>query len=265
MFKTILTKVLGDPNDKELERIESIVDQINALEPEMKRRSQDDMRLRSDEFRQMIAEAQAAVEEEYADADLRDQVVEDQFNTAVREAEEAVMQDILPEAFAMVRETSVRTTGLRHYDVQLIGGVVLHEGKIAEMKTGEGKTLVASLPFYLNALAGRGAHLVTVNDYLARRDAGWMGQIYHYLGLSTGFIAHDTSTLYDPAYVDPRANQEDERLVHMRPCSAQTTSSASTISATTWRRIRSDSCSANSTMPSSMRSTTSSSMRRGRR
>jgi preprotein translocase SecA subunit len=219
MFKNIWTKVVGDPNEKELERIQPVIDEINALEPEMERRSQDDMQVRTDEFRQMIAAARAAVEEEYADADLRDPLVEDEFSAAVHAAEEAVMQEILPEAFAMVREASVRTTGLRHYDVQLIGGVVLHEGKIAEMKTGEGKTLAASLPLYLNGLTGRGGHLVTVNDYLARRDAGWMGQIYHYLGLSTGFIAHDTSALYDPAYVDPRANQEDERLVHMRPCS----------------------------------------------
>ncbi len=219
MFKNILTKVLGDPNEKEIERIQPIVDEINALEPEMKRRSQEDMRARTEEFQQMIAEARAAVEREYADADLSDPLVEEEFEKRVHAAEEEVMRAILPEAFAMVREASVRTTGLRHYDVQLMGGVVLHEGKIAEMKTGEGKTLVASLPLYLNALAGRGAHLVTVNDYLARRDAGWMGQIYHYLGLSTGFIAHDVSALYDPGYVDPHANQEDERLVHMRPCS----------------------------------------------
>ncbi|RMD61321.1 preprotein translocase subunit SecA, partial [Candidatus Parcubacteria bacterium] len=175
MFKNILTKVLGDPNEKEIERIQPIVDEINALEPEMKRRSQEDMRARTEEFRQMIAEARAAVEREYADADLSDPLVEEEFEKRVHAAEEEVMRAILPEAFAMVREASVRTTGLRHYDVQLIGGVVLHEGKIAEMKTGEGKTLVASLPLYLNALAGRGAHLVTVNDYLARRDAGWMG------------------------------------------------------------------------------------------
>ncbi|MBS1253362.1 MAG: Protein translocase subunit SecA [Anaerolineales bacterium] len=219
MIRNLLTKVLGDPNEKELERIQPIVDEINALEPEMEERSQKKMQARTEEYRQTITEAREVVEQEYAAADLTDSVVEEEFTERLHEAEEAVMEEILPEAFAMVREASVRTTGLRHYDVQLIGGVVLHEGKIAEMKTGEGKTIAAALSLYVNALGGHGAHLVTVNDYLARRDAGWMGQIYHYLGLSTGFIAHDVSALYDPAYVDPKANQEDERLVHMRPCS----------------------------------------------
>ncbi len=219
MFKNILTKVLGDPNEKEIERLRPIVEQINALEPEMKKRSQEEMRARTEEFKRMVAEARRAVEARYADADLEDPIVREQFEKEVHEAEEAVLWEILPEAFAMVREASVRTTGMRHFDVQLMGGIVLHQGKIAEMKTGEGKTLVASLALYLNALAGRGAHLVTVNDYLARRDAGWMGQIYHYLGLTTGFIAHEVSALYDPEYVDPNVSQEDERLVHMRPCS----------------------------------------------
>ncbi|MFQ5341382.1 MAG: hypothetical protein ACE5F6_07525, partial [Anaerolineae bacterium] len=219
MIKNLFTKVLGDSDEKEVRRIEPLVDEINALEPEMKQRSQEEMQARTEEFRQMMAEARATVEREFADADISDPIVEEQRQKRLREAEEEVMEQILPEAFAMVREASLRTTGMRHFDVQLIGGVVLHKGKIAEMKTGEGKTIVASLPLYLNALAGHGAHLVTVNDYLARRDAGWMGQIYHYLGLSTGFIAHDVSALYDPTYVDPKANQEDERLVHMRPCS----------------------------------------------
>ncbi|MFQ5594158.1 MAG: preprotein translocase subunit SecA [Anaerolineae bacterium] len=218
-MRNLFSKVLGDSNEKEIERIEPLVDAVNALEPEMQRRSQEEMQARTEEFRHMMAEARSAVEREFADADLDAPLVEEEFQRQLRKAEEHAMEEILPEAFAMVREASVRTTGMRHFDVQLIGGVVLHEGKIAEMKTGEGKTIVASLPLYLNALAGHGAHLVTVNDYLARRDAGWMGQIYHYLGLSTGFIAHDISALFDPAYVDPTANQEDERLVHMRPCS----------------------------------------------
>ncbi|HEU5090003.1 MAG TPA: preprotein translocase subunit SecA, partial [Roseiflexaceae bacterium] len=107
----------------------------------------------------------------------------------------------------------------RHYDVQLIGGIVLHQGKIAEMRTGEGKTLVATLPLYLNALEGQGCHLVTVNDYLAKVGAGWMAPIYTMLGLTVGIISHDYSALFDPAYIDPQANQEDQRLVHWRPCS----------------------------------------------
>lgn len=123
------------------------------------------------------------------------------------------LDDILPEAFAVCREMSRRKLNMRHFDVQLIGGMILHRGRIAEMKTGEGKTLVATLPIYLNALEGKGAHLVTVNDYLAKRDAQWMAQLYHALGLSTGIIQHDASFIYDPTY-----DASDKRLQHLRPC-----------------------------------------------
>ena len=125
-------------------------------------------------------------------------------------------RDLLPEAFAVCREAGRRRLNMRHFDVQLIGGMILHRGRIAEMKTGEGKTLVATLPIYLNALEGKGAHLITVNDYLAKRDAQWMGQIYHSLGLSVGVIQHDASFLFDPAYDAP-----DKRLQHLRPCTRQ--------------------------------------------
>ena len=114
------------------------------------------------------------------------------------------LDDILPEAFALVRETAKRTLNQRPFDVQLIGGIVLHQGKIAEMKTGEGKTLAAVMPAYLNALTGKGAHIITVNDYLARRDAVWMGQIYHALGLSVGCLTHEAALLYDPIYTEKR-------------------------------------------------------------
>src|SRR2546427_647900 len=124
--------------------------------------------------------------------------------------------ELLIEAFAVCREAARRTIGLRHFDVQLVGGMVLHQGKIAEMKTGEGKTLVATLALYLNALEGKGAHLVTVNDYLAKRDAQWMGPLYHHLGLSVGVIQHEASFLYDPTY-----EAEDKRLQHLRPCTRQ--------------------------------------------
>ena len=113
----------------------------------------------------------------------------------------------MPEAFALVREAAKRTIGQRHYDVQMVGGIVLHQGKIAEMKTGEGKTLVATLPVYLNALAGHGAHVITVNDYLARRDTVWMGHIYNYLGLTVGCLNHDASFLYDVQHVNDYTNQ----------------------------------------------------------
>src|SRR5207253_3998589 len=144
-----------------------------------------------------------------SDAELRAKT--DEFRTRYTEGEE--LDDLLPEAFSAVREAAKRTIGQRHFDVQLIGGMVLHEGKIAEMGTGEGKTLVATLPAYLNGLTGRGVHIVTVNDYLAKRDAPWMGPIYHALGLGVGVIQHEASFLYDPAYVP-----SDIRMTALRPC-----------------------------------------------
>jgi len=129
------------------------------------------------------------------------------------------LDKILPDAFALVRETARRVLGQRHFDVQLVGGIVLHEGKVAEMKTGEGKTLVATAPVFLNSLTGQGVHIVTVNDYLAQRDAGWMGQIYHFLGRSVGVIIPDASYLYDPEFTND--NHEDERFKHLRPCTRQ--------------------------------------------
>ncbi|MFH1291876.1 MAG: preprotein translocase subunit SecA [bacterium] len=153
----ILTKILGDPNKKAIALIQPIVDQVSAFEPEMQKLSLEQLRAKTDEFKNRIKKGQT-------------------------------LDHILPEAFAVVREASKRLTGMRHYDVQIIGGVILHRGQIAEMGTGEGKTLVATLPVYLNALADRGVHVVTVNDYLAKRDAVWMAQIYDALGLSVGII-----------------------------------------------------------------------------
>src|SRR5690606_38707427 len=129
------------------------------------------------------------------------------------------LDQILPDAFALVREAATRTIKMRHFDVQLIGGMALHEGSVAEMKTGEGKTLVATLPLYLNGLTGKGAHLVTVNDYLARIGAGWMGPVYDFLGLSVGIIIPDQSYIYDPKFVDE--SHDDYRFKHLRPCSRQ--------------------------------------------
>ena len=159
MFFDFLTKIFGSSNDRELKKLMPIVDQINALEGEMK--AMEDVRLKSQtpKFKERLANGEA-------------------------------LDDILPEAFATVREASVRTLKMRPFDAQLIGGIVLHQGRIAEMKTGEGKTLVATLPAYLNALTGAGVHVITVNDYLARRDTEWMGQIYRFLGLSVGTILH---------------------------------------------------------------------------
>ena len=177
-----LTRVFGSANERTLRRLHPVIDEINALEPAYQA-------MPDEAFPEKTRELRARLE-----------------------SEEATLDDVLPDAFAAVREASRRTIGLRHYDVQLLGGIVLHQGTIAEMKTGEGKTLVATLPLYLNALAGKGAHLVTVNDYLARRDVQWMGPIYHFLGLSVGSIIHDASFRFDPTYLP-----NDYRFLHLRP------------------------------------------------
>lgn len=202
MFKNLLNVIAGNPHEREIKRYRVVVEQINSLESRMKAMSDDDLRAQTEDLRARVQDHVAGIEDK------------DEFKKAERE----ILGQILPEAFAAVREASWRAIGQRHYDVQMIGGMVLHEGKIAEMKTGEGKTLVASLPLYLNALTGRGVHLVTVNDYLAHRDGGWMGPIFNLLGLSTAVIGKEqVSAVFDPNYVDPSGNLEDERLVHWRP------------------------------------------------
>ncbi|MGZ9223336.1 MAG: preprotein translocase subunit SecA, partial [Anaerolineales bacterium] len=164
----------GDPNKKTIEQFRGIAEQINALEPEFEALSDEALRAKTEEFRTRIADSIGNVE----GLDEKEQF----------KAQQEALEEILPEAFAAVREASKRTIGLRHFDVQMIGGIALHRGSIAEMRTGEGKTLVATLPIYLNGLLGKGIHLVTVNDYLARRDARWMAPIYQMLGLSVGVL-----------------------------------------------------------------------------
>src|SRR6267378_1565694 len=179
-----LTKLL-DPNEREVKRHLMVAAAVNDLEPELQALDDAGLRARSDELRQRARDGHD-------------------------------LDELLIEAFAVCREAARRTIGLRHFDVQLVGGMVLHQGKIAEMKTGEGKTLVASLALYLNALPGNSVHLVTVNDYLARRDAGWMGPIYHLLGLSVGINVGTAGTfIYDPEYLDE--THGDSRLQHLRP------------------------------------------------
>jgi preprotein translocase subunit SecA len=185
-----LKRVL-DPTERDIKRMKPIIAKINALEPDMQRLSDEQLRAKTDEFKKRLQDGQT-------------------------------LDDILPEAFAVVREAARRTLNMRHFDVQLMGGIVLHQGRIAEMKTGEGKTLVATLPLYLNALEGKGVHLVTVNDYLARRDAVWMGPIYHLLGLTVGVIQGQSaetdelggSYIYEPGYQHP-----DPRYLHLREIS----------------------------------------------
>jgi len=206
MLKNFVKLFGGDPTKKTVERLGDLVEQVNALEPEFEALSDDALRAKTDEFRARVTDSIGNVE------GLDE---EEQFK-----AEQEALQEILPEAFAAVREASKRTIGLRHYDVQLIGGSVLHRGEIAEMRTGEGKTLVATLPLYLNAIMGRGAHLITVNDYLARRDARWMAPIYVMLGLSVGVLQMAAATengkkafLVDFERESPHEDQHHLRLV----------------------------------------------------
>ncbi len=187
MINTLLGKVFGTRNEREIKRMMPMVQAINALEPEMQKLSDDQLRARTDEFRARIQERLSTVADE-PDADPdRQKEIEEQRSQVLKE----VLDELLVEAFAVAREAGRRILNMRHFDVQLIGGIVLHEGKISEMKTGEGKTLVATLPVYLNALSGRGVHVVTVNDYLAKRDSEWMGKLYRFLGLSVGVIVHE--------------------------------------------------------------------------
>src|SRR5688572_8443824 len=174
MLKNFVKIFGGDPNRKTIEQLSSIAERINSLEPQFERLDDEALRGKTDEFKHRVVQLAGNIE----GLDEKEQF----------KAQQAALEEILPEAFAAVREAAKRTIGQRHFDVQLIGGVALHRGSIAEMRTGEGKTLVATLPVYLNALIGRGIHLVTVNDYLARRDARWMAPIYHMLGLSVGVL-----------------------------------------------------------------------------
>ena len=160
----MLKRLLGDPNARKLKKYQPIVTEIALLEEDIEKLSDEQLKGKTTEFKRRLEEANNL------------------------EEEKEILDELLPEAFAVVREAGKRVLGLRHFDVQMLGGIVLHEGQIAEMKTGEGKTLVATLPAYLNALTGRGVHVITVNDYLARRDAEWMGQVHRFLGLSVGLI-----------------------------------------------------------------------------
>ncbi len=179
---SILTKMFGDPNAKELTRIQPLVDAINVLEPTIQTLTNEQLKDKTREFKERLAQGET-------------------------------LDDILVEAFAIVRETSMRQLGQRQYDVQLIGGIVLHRGQIAEMRTGEGKTLTAVAPVYLNALTGKGVHSITVNDYLAKRDAVWMGQVFYALGLTIGCIQHESGFIYDPEFkAEPKHDEERDTL-----------------------------------------------------
>ena len=194
MINTLLGKIFGTKNEREVKRLQPRVLAINALEPEMQKLSDDELRAKTAEFRARVQERLSSIPdapEADTDADTPDIDRQKEIEAERAVLLKGVLDELLEEAFAVVREAGRRVLNMRHFDVQLIGGMVLHEGMIAEMKTGEGKTLVATLPVYLNALSGRGVHVVTVNDYLAKRDSEWMGKLYSFLGLTVGVIVHD--------------------------------------------------------------------------
>ena len=228
----ILQGVFGDPAKRNLARMRKIVKIINSLEPKYEAMSDDELKAQTNILKERLdtlnkkAEANIARTKLKASAkksETKAESVSDnkKQSTSVKSEklernETKILSEILPDAFALVREATKRVLGMRHYDVQMIGGIVLHEGNVAEMKTGEGKTLVALLPSFLNALTGRGVHVVTVNDYLAQRDAGWNAPVYHFLGMSVGVIIADASFLYDPEYINEE--HTDERMQHLKPC-----------------------------------------------
>jgi preprotein translocase subunit SecA len=217
---SIFTKIFGDTNQKEIDKLEPHLEKINSLEETLAKLTDHELKAKTQEFRQHIQKRLGEFSD-YQPPTIGNEL-EEETKKRNREIEDEILEDILPEAFALVREAGKRALGAnkgRHFDVQLLGGMVLHQGKIAEMKTGEGKTLVATLPLYLNALIGRGAHLITVNDYLARRDCGWNGSIYWIIGMSCSAIIHEQSFVYDPGYEDKE--QTDERLRHLRPVTRQ--------------------------------------------
>ncbi len=188
MFKNIVKKVIGDPIERALSRYRETVEEINAFEPAIQKLSDEELRAKTAAFKQRVADGTS-------------------------------LDDLMPEAYAVVREASIRTLGQRHFDVQMIGGIVLHEGRIAEMKTGEGKTLTATLSLYLNALLGKGAHLITPNDYLSKVGVQTMGPIYHFLGLSVGVIQNSGTGDPDSGsfLFDPDFPSDDARLQNLRP------------------------------------------------
>ena len=234
MLKSFLTKIVGDPNEKELKRLQPLVEEINGLEERFTRMDNDGFKEMTQQFRRRISDettelrdALAAAEAEYAavagtDGQRFARIEVERIRKTLLDEEQDILDEMMPEAFAAAREAARRTIGLRQYDVQLTGGCVLHSGKIAEMKTGEGKTLVATLPLYLNALAGRGAHLVTPNDYLSKVGLQLMGPVYQLLGLSAAVIQNSAGSPDKGSFLyDPEFPAEDDRFQNLRPITRQ--------------------------------------------
>ena len=215
-MRTLLTRLIGGGNEANLSRLRPLVEATNALEAHYAGLSDEQIRAEMEQVREEVRESAAPSqpsddELHHPERERRAELRRDRAKADTRRLQDA-LDDVLPDVFAAAREVSKRKLGMRHFDVQLMGGAVLHQGRIAEMKTGEGKTLIAPLAAALNAMSGRGVHVVTVNDYLAKRDPQWMGPIYHGLGLSVGVIQHDSAFLFDPEY-----RPSDERLMHLRP------------------------------------------------
>ncbi len=199
MYKWIVSKIMGSRNEREIKKLQPILDKVNPLEESVSKLTDEQLKEKTQFFKSHLKQKQGLIKEREAELkeriyDATSQQEKDKLKTTLKILRNSLFDEILPSAFAVVREAAKRTINMRHFDVQIIGGIVLHEGKIAEMATGEGKTLVATLSAYLNALLGHGVHIVTVNDYLAKRDTGWMGPIYRFLGLSVGTIFHDMSS-----------------------------------------------------------------------
>ncbi len=224
-----LQHIFGDAQKRTLRRLGRRVDEINKLGAKYSEMSDEELKAQTEKLKKRLAkltkqeQARLALEKVKAEKAKKDNKKSNKQSKKDKKSKKKPVQDdakaldaILPDAFALVREASDRVLKLRPFDVQLIGGIALHEGNVAEMKTGEGKTLVATLPVYLNALTGRGVHVVTVNDYLAQRDAGWMGELYNWLGLTVGVIINEASFCYDPEYTNE--DHDDERMRHLRPC-----------------------------------------------
>ena len=230
--KTLLTRLLqgvfGDAQKRTLKRMYKKVQEINKLEPKYQNMSKEELAEQTEVLKQRLAKITKKQQAETAIAEVSVEKIDKDTSKKTKKSkklgkkklhsvnEQKALDSILTDAFALARESTKRILGMRHYDVQLIGGIALHEGNVAEMKTGEGKTLVALLPAYLNALTGRGVHVVTVNDYLAQRDAGWNAPVYHFLGMSVGVIINNASFIYDPEYTNEE--HDDERMQHLKPC-----------------------------------------------
>ena len=234
--KTLMTKILqgifGDAQKKTLVRYAKKAIEINKLEEKYQKMSDKELAEQTDVLRKKLAKLTKTEQNKAVAEKVKAKKSKKSGKNLLKKSEDKVLDELLADAFAIVREATNRKLKMRHFDVQLIGGMALHEGNVAEMKTGEGKTLVALLPSYLNALSGKGVHVVTVNDYLAQRDAGWNGPVFDFLGMKVGVIIAEASFIYDKDYINEE--HEDERFRHLKPCSRKEAYAADVTYGTTY-------------------------------